>query len=55
MPQLATREMGRDLLRCRKCSTEFPEGHATEDGWHYGCPEDDCDASGIGEGLKRVE
>jgi len=51
MPQLQT---GRDLLRCRACGATFPEGRATEDGWTYRCPEDDCDATGIGTGLKRL-
>ncbi|MFC6785660.1 HVO_2901 family zinc finger protein [Halobaculum halobium] len=55
MPQLTTRATGRDLLRCRRCGTEFPEGRATEDGWHYACPEESCDAKGLGDGLKRVE
>ena len=55
MPQLTARAAGRDLLRCRRCGTEFPEGQATDDGWHYACPEDGCGATGIGEGLKRVD
>ena len=55
MQQLAVRGIGRDLLRCRKCGAEFPEGSATEDGWHYACPEDGCDATGIGEGLRRLD
>jgi len=55
MPQLTARATGRDLLRCRRCGTEFPEGRATEDGWHYVCPEEECDARGLGDGLKRVE
>ncbi len=45
---------GRDVLLCRKCGAEFPEGQATRDGWHYRCPEDDCDAEGLGEGLRRA-
>ncbi|QZX99396.1 HVO_2901 family zinc finger protein [Halobaculum rubrum] len=55
MPQLTARATGRDLLRCRRCGAEFPEGRATEDGWHYACPEEGCNASGLGDGLKRVE
>jgi hypothetical protein len=43
-----------DDLFCDKCGTSFPERTATEDGWHYRCPEDDCDGSGIGEDLRRV-
>lgn len=45
---------GRELLVCRKCGTRFPEGKATQDGWHYRCPEDGCNAEGIGEGLRRL-
>jgi ribosomal protein L40E len=45
----------RDMLVCRKCGAEFPEARATRDGWHYRCPEDDCDASGLGEGLRRKD
>ncbi|MFB6108875.1 MAG: HVO_2901 family zinc finger protein [Haloplanus sp.] len=43
----------RDLLVCRTCGAEFPEGRATKDGWHYECPE--CgEATGLGDGLRRV-
>ena len=45
---------GRDVLVCRKCGATFPEGKATRDGWNYRCPEDDCDAEGLGEGLRAV-
>ena len=55
MARLLSEEVGRDLLRCRKCGAEFPEGRATRDGWHYTCPEDGCDATGIGDGLKRID
>ncbi|WP_171006664.1 HVO_2901 family zinc finger protein [Halalkalirubrum salinum] len=53
MPQLQAR--GRDLLTCRNCGATFPEGQATRDGWHYECPKDGCTASGIGEGLRRLD
>lgn len=43
-----------ETLVCRKCGTRFPEARATTDGWHYRCPEADCDAEGIGEGLRRA-
>ncbi|WP_197427970.1 hypothetical protein [Halogeometricum sp. CBA1124] len=33
------RDRGRDLLECRSCGETFPEGKATNDGWHYECPE----------------
>lgn len=55
MTQLLSEEVGRDLLRCRRCDAEFPEGRATKDGWYYECPEDGCGATGIGDGLKRIE
>ena len=45
---------GRDLLVCRSCGATFPEGRATRDGWHYECPEPDCGAAGIGDGLRRL-
>jgi len=49
--QEAIRAEGRDVLVCRACGAEFPEGAATKDGWHYACPE--CDeAEGIGDGLR---
>lgn len=49
-----SREQGRDVLMCRKCGAEFPEGKATTDGWHYRCPTDGCDAEGLGDGLRRI-
>lgn len=55
MPGLELRReaKGRDELVCRKCDARFPEGRATQDGWHYTCPE--CgEAEGIGQGLRRV-
>ena len=54
MPEMLHQKAhGRDVLVCRKCDAEFPEGRATQDGWHYRCPE--CgEAEGIGEGLRRV-
>jgi predicted RNA-binding Zn-ribbon protein involved in translation (DUF1610 family) len=49
--QKAIRAEGRDVLVCRRCDAEFPEGAATKDGWHYVCP--DCgEAEGIGDGLR---
>ena len=55
MQRLISRSTGRDLLRCRRCDAEFPEGRATTDGWHYACPTEGCDATGIGDGLKRID
>lgn len=51
----ALRTQGRDMLQCRKCGSVFPEGKATKDGWFYECPQDDCDASGLGEALKQLD
>ncbi|XVH31918.1 HVO_2901 family zinc finger protein [Haloferacaceae archaeon DSL9] len=48
------RTQGRDMLMCRKCGSTFPEGRATQDGWHYRCPTEDCGAEGIGDGLRRL-
>jgi hypothetical protein len=45
---------GADDLQCGKCGARFAESGATRDGWHYECPEDDCDGAGIGEDLRKV-
>jgi len=45
---------GENRLVCRVCGERFDERRATTDGWHYECPNPDCDATGIGEGLRRV-
>ncbi len=42
-------------LFCESCGTRFAEGTATEDGWHYRCPDPDCEGAGIGENIHRVE
>jgi hypothetical protein len=42
-------------LFCDTCGTRFAEAEATEDGWHYRCPDADCDGKGIGEHIHRVE
>jgi DNA-directed RNA polymerase subunit RPC12/RpoP len=44
-----------DQLLCEKCGEKFAERTATTDGWHYSCPNDDCDADGIGEDLHKVD
>lgn len=46
---------GADQLFCRCCGERFSESSATRDGWHYECPNDDCDGAGIGEDLVRVD
>lgn len=42
-----------ELLVCRACGERFPEASATTDGWHYRCPNEGCDAEGLGEALRR--
>lgn len=41
-------------LFCQVCGDRFREGAATEDGWHYRCPNDDCDGDGLQEDLYYV-
>jgi hypothetical protein len=41
-------------LFCDECGERFAEGAATEDGWHYRCPNEDCDGAGIGEDIRKV-
>jgi len=41
-------------LFCEQCGARFAERRGTRDGWHYECPEADCNGSGIGEDLRRV-
>lgn len=41
-------------LFCQACGDRFAERRGTEDGWHYRCPNDDCDGAGIGEDICRV-
>lgn len=45
---------GEDELICGQCGERFSERHATEDGWHYSCPNEECDGEGIGEDLYLV-
>ncbi|MFB6172528.1 MAG: HVO_2901 family zinc finger protein [Haloarculaceae archaeon] len=45
----------RDQLFCRRCGERFSERTATEDGWHYRCPNEDCDGAGLGQDLRPVE
>ena len=42
-------------LFCDECGERFAEDVATEDGWHYRCPNEDCDGDGIGDDLHRVD
>lgn len=46
---------GSDTLLCGECGDRFAAGDATRDGWHYVCPNESCDADGIGETLHRVD
>jgi hypothetical protein len=41
-------------LFCDRCGSRFTEQAATEDGWHYHCPEEDCEGEGIGEDIRKV-
>jgi len=41
-------------LFCDECGERFSEGEATEDGWHYRCPGEDCEGTGIGEDIHKV-
>lgn len=46
---------GADQLFCRECGERFSEASGTRDGWHYECPNDDCEGAGIGEDLVQME
>lgn len=56
-PELASRERATDIDRlfCRECGERFDADTATDDGWRYRCPNEDCDGSGIREDLYPVE
>jgi hypothetical protein len=41
-------------LYCDECGERFAERTATRDGWHYTCPTEDCDGTGIGEDIHKV-
>lgn len=42
------------LLFCGRCGERFRADEATDDGWYYRCPNDDCDAEGVHEELYPV-
>ncbi|WP_159899459.1 HVO_2901 family zinc finger protein [Salinirussus salinus] len=42
-------------LICDSCGERFAERSATTDGWHYRCPNEDCDGAGIGEDIHKVQ
>lgn len=42
-------------LICDSCGERFAERAATTDGWHYRCPNGDCDGAGIGEDIHKVQ
>lgn len=46
---------GDDQLFCRECGERFAADRATQDGWFYTCPNDDCEGEGIGEDLVQVD
>ena len=56
--ELASRERSStadiDRLFCKQCGERFDADEATDDGWHYRCPNGDCDAEGIGDDLAPV-
>jgi len=41
-------------LFCDACGERFAESAATEDGWHYRCPSEDCNGTGIDEDIHKV-
>ena len=41
-------------LLCQVCGDRFRERDATQDGWHYTCPNNDCDGEGLQEDLIDV-
>lgn len=43
-----------EKLVCERCGERFAERAATRDGWHYACPTDDCEGTGLGEDLHSV-
>jgi hypothetical protein len=56
-PELAsrTRSGEMDRLFCQECGERFDADAATDDGWHYRCPNEDCDGAGIHEDLYPVQ
>jgi hypothetical protein len=42
-------------LICDSCGERFAERTATTDGWHYRCPNEECDGEGIGEDIHKVQ
>ncbi len=42
-------------LICDSCGERFAEHAATTDGWHYRCPNEECDGAGIGEDIHKVQ
>jgi hypothetical protein len=43
-----------EMLVCSQCGEKFSERRGTRDGWHYRCPNDECDGEGLGEDLRAV-
>lgn len=42
-------------LFCQVCGDRFAERRATRDGWHYACPNEDCEGEGLTEDLLRID
>ena len=51
----SSRSRRQDMLLCKRCGERFVADEATNDGWHYECPNDDCDGAGIGEDLAQLK
>ena len=43
-----------ETLVCSQCGEKFSERRATRDGWHYNCPNVECEGEGLGEDLRAV-
>ncbi len=42
-------------LLCGVCGDRFAEHEATQDGWHYACPNEECDGEGLEADLFAVD
>ncbi|ELY53858.1 HVO_2901 family zinc finger protein [Natronococcus jeotgali] len=42
-------------LFCQVCGDRFRERDATQDGWHYECPNESCDGEGLREDLYQID
>ena len=44
-----------EKLFCGQCGERFLADQATQDGWYYRCPNEDCEGEGIHEDLYPVK